>query len=58
MTTYHKVTCACGREIGENNFRRHGRKCAAQLRAWARNGNAVFLLDERTEDQKKAEPIK
>lgn len=46
-----RVTCACGRLVGERVFRQHGRRCTAQLIAWAdagRHPDAVGLLDERS----------
>lgn len=54
---YPPVTCACGRVLGSNVFRQHGRKCAPMLRAWVALGHAVRLLDERSPAQKAADPI-
>jgi hypothetical protein len=53
-----KVRCACGRQIGSKVFRQHGRKCDAQLQAWADGGASVYLLDERSPERKAARPIR
>lgn len=55
---YPKNNCACGRKIGSNVFHRHARKCTAMLREWAKDTSvAMYLLDERSLEEKKREPI-
>jgi len=54
---YRKTECICGRRIGTNAIRQHQRRCAVQLRAWRDEGRSIRILDERTEKQKKKDPI-
>ncbi len=54
---YIKKECACGKLVGENVFKQHARKCSTQLREWAKEGRSMHMLDERSEEQKAADPI-
>lgn len=56
---YPPIDCACGRTFGTNVFKQHARKCTPMLKEWAKDPKcAIYLLDERSAEEKARDPIR